>query len=213
MFLVLLNGLHSELNEAVFEDTSVEALTSDNFDDFVEKSPVMVMFYATWSKQSQDFVDKYITIASDLEELITFGALDCGEYEDVCHKYEIRDFPSLVVFKNNEHALYTGARTAEAILTDVKKVTYYQDYEEYDYDHEKELSIEKITGYEGTTDRDELIQEDRQNMNNFNHTINTIDNDSKSINLTLKETPNSSDILTSNCLVLFLTMIAHIIYY
>lgn len=196
MFLVLLNGLHSKLNEAVFEDTNVEVLTSDNLDEFVEKSPAMVMFYAAWSKQSREFVDKYISIASDLDESIFFGALDCGEYEDVCHRYEIRDFPSLVVFKNEEHQLYTGARTAEDIFTDVRSGIDYDDSDDID-----DLQIEETTYYV------------LYNIQNYNPTMNTIDNDSKRINETPKETPNSSEFLTSSCLVLFLTMIANIISY
>lgn len=188
MILVLITGLQSELNDSVFDETYVEKLTADTFVEYVEQSSVIVMFYTEWSQKSKNFVDEYISIAAELEELIHFGALDCNEYEDICHEYEVRDFPTLIVFKNKMHNFYTGAKTANAILRSVKESYEEDEFEQFGNDYEEQNTIEF--------------------KNATQDFVNYIDIDNITENY-----PNSSHVLTSSCLILILTMIANIFCY
>ena len=206
MILVLITSLQSKLNDSLFDDTLVEKLTSDNFEEYIEKSPLIVLFYAHWSQQSKDFVDDYIHIASELEESIFFGAIDCDENEEICHSYEVRDFPSIIIFKDKQHRFYSGEKNVDAIFREVTGKI----YSGADYDEEYG-SPENINEHEDTIKDNVDIIRKEDDEDDINERYDTTENNRERFNDNPEDTTNSSHVFTSSSFIIFLTIIANII--
>lgn len=192
MILVLITGLQSDIFSE-FEDTLIEKLTSENFNEFLDASPVVVLFFTDWSQRSKDFTDKYISIASELEGLITFGAIDCDDCDEICEEYELRDFPSLIIFEDKVHRLYEGEKTADAILSTI-----------YGKENFNENYFVDFGAFVNETDRGYDNYSDYDSTGHYNDNNNY---------RTTESYPNSSHVLKSSCVILFLTIIANIICY
>ncbi|CAO1315453.1 unnamed protein product [Diamesa serratosioi] len=205
--LVVVVGLQCTSPDAVFENTSVEKLTTDSFESFLEKSAVIVMFYTNWSQKSKDFFNEYINLASQLSDTVYFGAFDCDEDDEKCHEYQVRDFPTLIIFEGGEHRIYTGERKVESLLKALNIGD--EEYEKYDERNSSETNdySDEINGH---LDENEI--ERLKNMSeSFIKSILYNKNDTEQISLNETDViPSSSHVLTYSCCMLLLTMIANI---
>lgn len=226
MILVLVTGLQCKINDSTFDDTDVVKLTSESFDEFKEGTSTVVMFYTEWSERSNDFVDDYINIATDLGNVVNFGALDCDEYEDICHDYEVRDFPSLIIFKDKEHKFYKGPKNSVGILKEAKSeysklIEEYFEYKEEEFDDYDSSSYSNTTRYEDYKDtryedyNKTTYKDYNKTTSDFNldYEVTTDFNSDYEVTTSNDNYVNSSHVLTSSCMFLFLTMIANIICY
>lgn len=99
----------------------VKTLTSASFEEEVLEAGhvVMVEFYAPWCGHCKALEPEYAAAAEALSgEKITLAAVDATVHTDLASEYDIKGFPTILVFgvsDTGEPVPYNGARTAGAI--------------------------------------------------------------------------------------------------
>lgn len=77
---------------------------------------LIVLFYETESSLSKEFIPVFEKVASDLKkENFVFARIDSVKGEKIINHYNIKTFPTVILFKKNEKLFYEGERKAEEI--------------------------------------------------------------------------------------------------
>jgi len=85
-------------------------------------SLILSVYYAEWCRYSRDFLQHLEEgLKTKLEnENIKINLVDCDKNKELCNKYKIEGFPTLLLHKNEEYIQYNGNRTDEDILDFIK---------------------------------------------------------------------------------------------
>ena len=97
--------------QALFENTGVHFLDSNNFDEVVGDKLALVVFYR--EKLSADQASIVEMTARGLRGFIRVGAVSDVE---LATKYEVTSFPAYVVFSNNEVKVHSGPVTSVNLI-------------------------------------------------------------------------------------------------
>ncbi|KAK2856789.1 hypothetical protein Q5P01_005524 [Channa striata] len=134
----LFGKLDDEIAASVYENRgntldldSITQLTSDNFHTAVSQSRLtVVLFYLKWDAVSMAFLSSFIEVAETLADSeiddVQMGAVDCGEWTDLCAAQAgatlpipfqpITVFPTVLVLFSKESAQhYRGMLGSEAL--------------------------------------------------------------------------------------------------
>jgi protein disulfide-isomerase A1 len=102
--------------------SSVQVLNSETLDNFLNESNLsLVKFYVPNCPYSQQLAPAFEAAASDLEDIAQLGKINCYENEELCQKYEVSNYPTLKVFRNQKSYPYRSARTRDAIVSYMNK--------------------------------------------------------------------------------------------
>ncbi len=78
-------------------------LTDSNFEQAIEKSPVVVVdFWAVWCGPCRMVAPVIEQLAKEYAGRVTFGKLNVDENPVVANAFQIQSIPSLLVFKNGK---------------------------------------------------------------------------------------------------------------
>jgi len=103
----------------------VLVLTADNFDQTISENPlILVEFYAPWCGHCKRLEPEYESAATILKEKnLPIAKVDADDSTNapLRERFGIRGFPTLKLFKNGVPSDYEGDRTAEAIVSFMKK--------------------------------------------------------------------------------------------
>jgi len=108
------------------EGSDVLELNASNFDQAIEEnSLILVEFYAPWCGHCKKLVPEYEKAATALKGSAVLAKVDgdTEENKELGQKFEIRGFPTLKVFRNKEVSDYEGERSADAIISYMKKLS------------------------------------------------------------------------------------------
>lgn len=103
-------------------DSAVVKLTEKEFKGFLEENPlVLTEFFAPWCGYCKILGPEFSKAADILNEshpAIKLAQVDCTEQEDLCHKHEIRGYPTLKVMRGpfQQPDDYDGPRDADGIV-------------------------------------------------------------------------------------------------
>ncbi|EPS69921.1 hypothetical protein M569_04842 [Genlisea aurea] len=105
------------------DESHVAVLTGSNFSDFIESNKfAMVEFYAPWCGHCRALAPEYAAAAEDLkDEDVVLAKVDAAEEADLSQKYDVQGFPTIYLFVDGVHKLYTGLRTKDSIVSWLKK--------------------------------------------------------------------------------------------
>ncbi|EPY22551.1 protein disulfide-isomerase [Strigomonas culicis] len=99
--------------------------TEKNLDDIIAKDKVsIVKFYAPWCGHCKSLAPEFEKAADALKEQASLVKVDCTVEKKLAEKYDIKGFPTLIVFRKGEKVEnYEGGRTAEEIISYVRSLS------------------------------------------------------------------------------------------
>ncbi|XP_033121043.1 thioredoxin domain-containing protein 5-like [Anneissia japonica] len=105
-------------------DVQVNILTDENFVDGVSKGLTFVKFYAPWCGHCKRLAPTWETLATEVVEQkdVSIAKVDCTVHKSTCQKYEVRGYPTLLLFKNGKNVeKYGKSRELDSLLTFVNE--------------------------------------------------------------------------------------------
>ncbi|KAM3142706.1 hypothetical protein pb186bvf_005090 [Paramecium bursaria] len=122
-FAILLIATTSQI---IPEEGGVLVLSSQNFDLVLKRYEfLMIDFYATWCSHCIELAPIYSQAAKQVRTTnIQFAKIDCPSFQDICHRYGVRAFPTLIFFENGQMSTeYDAPRTAKDMIEWTRKKT------------------------------------------------------------------------------------------
>ena len=105
----------AEVETGSFSDSSVIVLNR-NFDDFIRDKYTFVKFYTPWCGHCKKLAPVWGQLAETHKEY-NIAKLDCTIFEDVCMRYEVKGYPTLLLIKpNGEKVKYPGERSMDSLV-------------------------------------------------------------------------------------------------
>ncbi|KAI8085194.1 thioredoxin-like protein [Halteromyces radiatus] len=112
----------ASISNVLASDSDVLALTDKTFNkEVLDKSLMLVEFYAPWCGHCKALAPEYELAATDLKDKIPLAKVDCTENEATCREHGVQGYPTLKVFRNGESTEYRGTRKHEGIVSYMKK--------------------------------------------------------------------------------------------
>jgi protein disulfide-isomerase-like protein len=100
----------------------VAMLTDVTFDAHIKQydaSGSLVMFYAPWCGHCKKAKPAYVEAAALAKSTGkgSLAAVDCTVHKDLCGKYGVKGFPTILFFKGGKNDKYNGGRTKDDFVT------------------------------------------------------------------------------------------------
>ena len=97
--------------------SSVRALGPDDFPHPVVNSrvPWFVDFFAPWCPPCQKLLPEFRKAAEGLPE-VNFGTVDCTIHQNLCRNYNVRSYPTTLIYNQSTPHLFSGQHAAHAIV-------------------------------------------------------------------------------------------------
>ncbi len=101
----------------------IKILNDKNFQAFTKKQLVLVDFWAPWCAPCKIIAPTLNEIAEENPSLVAIGKLNVDSFQQVAQKYEVRNIPTLLIFKKGKVVKrIVGVKTKKAILAELKSV-------------------------------------------------------------------------------------------
>lgn len=99
----------------------VQVATKDNFDKLISGDLTLMKFYAPWCGHCKTLAPEFEKAAEALAGVAVLAEVDCTKETAIASKYDIKGFPTLIIFRNGEKTEdYNGPRTAAGITAHMK---------------------------------------------------------------------------------------------
>ncbi|TPX66536.1 hypothetical protein CcCBS67573_g07788 [Chytriomyces confervae] len=95
---------------------TVFKLDSKNINSKLEESAWIVKFYSPFCSHCIAFAPTWVEVAQKLKGTLNVGEVDCTVEKELCKKYEIMMFPSVVFIGAGEPVTFKGTRTLDNLL-------------------------------------------------------------------------------------------------
>lgn len=112
--------------------TSVTTLTNANFNVkiFTDKQILWVVeFHAKWCDHCKEFSSEYEKAAKALNGFAKFGAINGEKYWSVSDKYQVREYPTVLIFGFNkrmptqfDNENRTAASLVDAVIEEIRRI-------------------------------------------------------------------------------------------
>jgi len=98
----------------------IKTLNSKNYKTVIRKGTVLVDFWAPWCAPCKMIAPTLNEIAEEESDKITIAKVNIDQNKALAQKFQIRNIPTLVVFKNGkEQKRIMGVKSKRAILKEV----------------------------------------------------------------------------------------------
>ncbi|KAK4876714.1 hypothetical protein RN001_009220 [Aquatica leii] len=111
-------------NDDIKTGNTILTLNKNSFNAAIKDNEyVFIKFYASWCKHSRELAPLYLKSAKKAFELdlpVKFAEIEASEEQDLCDKYNVVGYPTLILFRRGVAVDYEGERTVEDILMWIK---------------------------------------------------------------------------------------------
>ncbi|XP_022088900.1 thioredoxin domain-containing protein 5-like isoform X1 [Acanthaster planci] len=98
------------------KESKVVVLTEDNFQEGVSKGLTLVKFFAPWCGHCKKLAPAFEDLAHKIDDKpgLTAAKVDCTVHKSTCNKYEVRGYPTMLLFKGGQYVeKYSSGRTLD----------------------------------------------------------------------------------------------------
>ena len=114
----MMNRIPKEADHA-----NILTLTDANFDHQLKNKVVLVDFYADWCAPCKMMIPILNGLAGELSGNNKVGKVDTGKYPSVAGRYNVRNIPTMILFKNGREVnRFVGVKQKEFLLKEFKTV-------------------------------------------------------------------------------------------
>jgi thioredoxin 1 len=107
----------------VADHSNIIALTDKNFDHQLKNKIVLVDFWASWCAPCKMMAPVLNDVAEELTGNANVGEVNVEEYQALAQKYQIRNIPTMILFKNGKEInRFVGVKNKEFLLQEINKV-------------------------------------------------------------------------------------------
>ena len=125
LFVMIFGFLVSIARAEITEEEDVLVLTADNIEEAIDAHKfIMVEFYAPWCGHCKALAPEYAKAAGLLKEEnseMKLAKMDAEEHREKAMKWGIGSFPTIKFFRSGQPIPYRKDRTADAIISWMKK--------------------------------------------------------------------------------------------
>ena len=89
------------------------------------KEGELILFYVTWCPHSQDALTKWNVIKrkyNNLKHTISFSEIDCDKQSESAHKYNIKEYPTIILVKDSKNYEYDANLSEDSLYLFINTV-------------------------------------------------------------------------------------------
>ena len=100
----------------VEKKAEVLSLTKETFDVELGKKPLAVKFFAPWCGHCKRLAPTWKEFAeSRADAPYTVAEVDCTQQSELCSRFKVRGYPTILFVKSDSNTEYNGARTLDGL--------------------------------------------------------------------------------------------------
>lgn len=106
----------------VADSNSILTLTDKNFQHQTKNKLVLVDFWASWCAPCRMMAPVLNEVANELTGNSHVGKVNIEQYQSLAQKYQVRNIPTLILFKNGREVnRYVGIKSRDFLLQEFGK--------------------------------------------------------------------------------------------
>lgn len=107
----------------VADHSNIITLTDKNFDHQLKNKVVLVDFWASWCAPCKMMAPVLNDVSEELTGNANVGKVNVEEYQALAQKYQIRNIPTMILFKNGKEVnRFVGVKNKEFLLQEINKI-------------------------------------------------------------------------------------------
>lgn len=107
----------------VADHSNIITLTDKNFDHQLKNKIVLVDFWASWCAPCKMMAPVLNDVSEELTGNANVGKVNVEEYQALAQKYQIRNIPTMILFKNGKEVnRFVGVKNKEFLLQEINKI-------------------------------------------------------------------------------------------
>ena len=107
----------------VADHANIITLTDKNFDHQLKNKVVLVDFWASWCAPCKMMAPVLNDVAEELSGNASVGKVNVEEYQTLAQKYQIRNIPTMILFKNGKEVnRFVGVKNKEFLIQEINNL-------------------------------------------------------------------------------------------
>ncbi len=107
----------------VADHSNIITLTDKNFDHQLKNKIVLVDFWASWCAPCKMMAPVLNDVSEELTGNANVGKVNVEEYQALAQKYQIRNIPTMILFKNGKEVnRFVGVKNKEFLMQEINKI-------------------------------------------------------------------------------------------
>jgi thioredoxin 1 len=108
---------------AVADSEKIKVLTDKNFAHQINNGIMLVDFWAAWCMPCKMMAPILNEVADEVNSNSGVGKLNVEHYQSIAAKYNVRNIPTLILFKNGkEMDRFVGVKSKDFLLKKLKEI-------------------------------------------------------------------------------------------